>query len=79
MSASPPNTSDQTAKAVSTSTEIPSMPTISPSTVKTAKKELYGWGGIEDNLLKHDTVWVQSYANDIDSLLVFVSETLSTV
>jgi hypothetical protein len=32
-----------------------------------------GWAGIDDHLLKHDTGWVQGYANDIDTLLVFES------
>jgi hypothetical protein len=40
---------------------------------KTTKAELSGWAGIEDHLLKHGIGWVQGCANDIDTLLVFVS------
>jgi hypothetical protein len=42
-----------------------------------AKKELHGWGGIEEHLVKHDDVRVKGYTDDIDSLLVFVSELCS--
>jgi hypothetical protein len=34
---------------------------------------LSGWTGIEDYMLKHDTVRMKDHADDIDTLLVFVS------
>lgn len=38
----------------------------------TTDPELSGWGGIEDHLSKYDRGWVKDYADDIDTLLVFV-------
>ena len=35
--------------------------------------ELSGWAGIEHYLLKHDTLKLKDYADDVDALLVFVS------
>lgn len=34
--------------------------------------KLSGWGGIEDHLSKYDSGWAKDYADDIDTLLVFV-------
>lgn len=34
---------------------------------------LSGWTGIEHHMAKHDTGMVKDYADDIDTLLVFVS------
>ena len=33
---------------------------------------LHGWAGIEDHLAKHDSSTMRDYADDIDTLLVFV-------
>lgn len=37
---------------------------------------LYGWAGIEQHLLTYDADRIQGYAEDIDTLLVFVSRKL---
>lgn len=34
---------------------------------------LHGWAGIEDHMFAHDIGMVSGYADDIDTLLVFVS------
>ena len=34
---------------------------------------LTGWAGVEDHLMKNDTGMMKDYADDIDTLLVFVS------
>ena len=47
---------------------------LTESTQNSAAAELAGgWPWIENHLEKHDTGWVKVYADDIDSLLVFVS------
>lgn len=38
-----------------------------------------GWPWIEENLDKHDKTWVEGYNDDMDALLVFVSNTLRLV
>ena len=38
--------------------------------------EMDGWAGIEDHLMKHDSRVLKDHAEDIDTLLVFVSSIL---
>ena len=38
---------------------------------------LSGWEGIENHVMKHDTAEMKDYADDIDTLLVFVSRSSS--
>ena len=33
---------------------------------------MFGWAGIEHHMVKHDSDMVKDYADDIDTLLVFV-------
>ena len=40
---------------------------------KSTTTQLSGWEGIENHVMKHDTAGMKDYADDIDTLLAFLS------
>lgn len=44
---------------------------------KSPGKTLSGWAGIEDHLMTNDAGEMEDYADDIDTLLVFVSDVVA--
>lgn len=42
--------------------------------MKSSNGNLTGWAAIEAHLMKNDTGMVREYVDDLDSMLVFVSD-----